>query len=85
MTTDKTTPQSIMLFNEEYILIRKRRFLAGNIAMASMAKYISAIENRSLAYVVKKFAQNGVDAAETMPQELVDMQIQTVMNSQKTA
>ncbi|WP_177176234.1 hypothetical protein [Trichormus sp. NMC-1] len=74
-----------MPFDEEYILIRKRRFLAGNIAMASMAKYVSAIENCSLTYVAQKFAQNGVNVAESMPQDLVDMQIQSVMNSQKTA
>ncbi|MGM3305085.1 hypothetical protein ACSQ6I_03715 [Anabaena sp. WFMT] len=79
-------PQQILPYDDEYILVRKRRFLSSTIAIASMGKYISAINNRSLIEIVDNFAQGAASQAESMSSSEVESQILNAINaSKKTA
>ncbi|MTJ14878.1 hypothetical protein FJR11_20320 [Anabaena sp. UHCC 0187] len=65
-------------YDDEYVLVSKRRLIAGNNCVAAMANLISGLTNTSMTYIMTKFAKESIRIVEKLPQSEIDEQIEII-------
>ncbi|MTJ12212.1 hypothetical protein FJR11_06295 [Anabaena sp. UHCC 0187] len=65
-------------YDDEYVLVSKRRLIAGNNCVAAMANLISGLTNTSRACLIAQFAKESIRMVEELPQSQIDEQIEII-------
>ncbi|MBD2628829.1 hypothetical protein [Trichormus variabilis] len=77
--------QSIKPFDEQYLLVSKRSITASNLAVASLANYVSLITGKPVGEIIVGVGVESRRLAEKFTQEEVDSHIQTILDSYITS
>ncbi|WP_071191008.1 hypothetical protein [Trichormus sp. NMC-1] len=73
--------QSIKPFDEQYLLVDKRNILASNLAVTSLASYVSLITGKPVDAIIVGVGVESRKLAEKFTQQEVDSHIQTILDS----
>jgi hypothetical protein len=71
----------ILPYDDEYVLISKRRLVAGNLCIADSATRLSAVTNTSRTYMIKALAANAIRNVKRWSQQDVDKHVQGLISS----
>ncbi|MBD2569709.1 hypothetical protein [Anabaena lutea] len=76
-----TSSQSIKPFDEQYLLVSKRNILASNLAVASLANYVSLVAGKPVDQIIVGVGVESRKLAEKFTQEEVDSHVQTILDT----
>ena len=63
-------------YDDNYVLVSKRRFIASNNCIASMANFISGVTNTSKKHLISEFVKKSINIVESRTQSEIDQQIE---------
>lgn len=65
-------------YDDDYVLISKRRLIAGNNCVAAMANLISGLTNQSRDYLITRFVKQSIGIVNRFSQSQIDEQIKVI-------
>jgi uncharacterized protein YjaG (DUF416 family) len=71
----------IIPHDDDYVLVSKRRLIAGNNCVATMANLISGLTNKSTDHLIIYFSQESISIVDRLSQSEIDEQIQIIAST----
>ncbi|MEA5579546.1 hypothetical protein [Anabaena sp. UHCC 0451] len=68
-------------YDDDYVLVSKRRLVAGNYAVSRIALLLSGVTNSSHLALIVKFTREAIAEIGTWSQDKIDNQIQKILES----
>jgi hypothetical protein len=75
MTDAITEEPHFKPYDDNYVLVSKRRFIASNNCIASMANYVSGLTNTPKKQLISEFVKKSINIVEAQTQSEIDQQI----------
>ena len=79
MTDVITEKPHLMPYDDNYVLISKRRLLASSNCIVAMANLISGLTNISRSHLISQFLKESTNIIETQTQSQIDQQIEVLI------
>lgn len=71
----------LLPYDDDYLLVSKRRLVAGNYAVSSIAFLLSGITNNSHLFIISRFTREAIKEVCSWSDSKVDEQIQRILQS----
>ena len=79
MTDAITEKPHLMPYDDNYVLISKRRLLASSNCIVAMANLISGLTNNSRSHLISMFLKESNNIIKAQTQSLIDQQIEVLI------